>query len=274
MKMKQILCVTTGLKRRCRLSILIFALVLLSTITQAHDDLTALPDTIVRIKPGVVGVGTMQKIRRPPAILSGTGFVVADGRHVLTNAHNIPEKLNKKKKEFLAVFIGQGKNSEIRAVQVVSVDERHDLAILKFDGKALSPLRLADDNAAREGEVYAFTGYPLGAVLGLYAATNRGIISAISPIIIPSSHGQRISKDLIKHLQKPFIVFQLDATAYPGNSGSPLYDFKNGAVIGIINKVFVQGTKENAITDPSGITYAIPVRHVKKMLEDYEKNRE
>ena len=37
-----------------------------------------------------------------------------------------------------------------------------------------------------------------------------------------------------------------------------------GEVIGIINKVFVQGTKENAITDPSGITYAIPVRHVKK----------
>ena len=65
------------------------------------------------------------------------------------------------------------KNSEIRAVQVVSVDERHDLAILKFGGKALSPLRLADDNAVREGEVYAFTGYPLGAVLGLYAATKK-----------------------------------------------------------------------------------------------------
>lgn len=266
MKMKQILCVATGLKRCYRLPILILALVLLSTITQAHDDLTALPDTIVRIKRGVVGVGTMQKTRRPPAILSGTGFVVADGRHVVTNAHNIPEELNKKKKEFLAVFVGQGKNSEIRAVQVVSVDEHHDLAILKFGGKPLSPLRLADDNAVREGEVYAFTGYPLGAVLGLYAATNRGIISAITPIIIPPSHGQRISSDLVKYLQKPFIVFQLDATAYPGNSGSPLYDTATGRIIGIINMVFVKGKKENAITNPSGITYAIPVSHARKLL--------
>ncbi len=267
MKMKQIICVTNGLKWRCRLPILILALVLLATITQAHDGLKALPDTIVRIKRGVVGVGTMQKTRRPPAILRGTGFVVADGRHVVTNAHNIPEKLNKKKKEFLGVFIGQGKNSEFRSVQVVSVDERHDLAILKFDGKALAPLRLADVDAVREGELYAFTGYPLGAVLGLYAATNRGIISAISPIIIPTSHGQRISKDLIKYLQKPFIVFQLDATAYPGNSGSPLYDTATGLVIGIINMVFVKGKKENAITNPSGITYAIPVSHARKLLD-------
>ena len=267
MKIKQMHCVITGLKRRYRLITLILAPVLLSTSVQAHDDLTALPDTIVRIKPGVVGVGTMQKTRRPPAILSGTGFVVADGRHVVTNAHNIPEKLNKKKKEFLAVFLGQGKNSEIRAVQVVSVDERHDLAILKFGGKALSPLRLADDNAVREGEVYAFTGYPLGAVLGLYAATNRGIISAITPIVIPPSHGQRISTDLIKHLQKPFNVFQLDATAYPGNSGSPLYDTATGRIIGIINMVFVKGKKENAITNPSGITYAIPVSHARKLLD-------
>jgi S1-C subfamily serine protease len=266
MKMKQMRGVVTGLKKHYRLLILILTAVLLSTIAQAHDDLKKLPDTIVRIKRGVVGVGTMQKTRRPPAILSGTGFVVADGRHVVTNAHNIPEKLNKAKKESFAVFVGQGKNAEIRAVQVVSVDERHDLAILKFGGKPLTPLRLAVDNAVREGEVYAFTGYPLGAVLGLYAATNRGIISAISPIIIPPSHGQQLSKDLIKHLQKPFVVFQLDATAYPGNSGSPLYNPATGRIVGIINMVFVKGKKENAITNPSGITYAIPVRHARKLL--------
>ena len=228
-----------------------------------------MPDTIVRIKKGIVGIGTMQKTRRPPAILTGTGFVVADGRHVVTNAHNIPKELNKKRKEFLAVFVGQGRNPELRAAQVVSVDERHDLAILKFGGKALSSLRLANDvNGVREGELYAFTGYPLGAVLGLYAATNRGIISAVTPIIIPTLHGQKISSAMIKYLEEPFIVFQLDATAYPGNSGSPLYDTATGRVIGIINMVFVKGIKENAITNPSGITYAIPANHARKLLEN------
>ena len=43
---------------------------------------------------------------------------------------------------------------------MISVDEAHDLAILKFDGARLPALRLADDNSVREGELYAFTGYP------------------------------------------------------------------------------------------------------------------
>ncbi|CAB1082165.1 Serine protease precursor MucD/AlgY associated with sigma factor RpoE [Olavius algarvensis Delta 1 endosymbiont] len=268
MKIKLIRCTAAGLKRCYRQPILLIAPVFLLAIVPAHADLTDLPDTIVRIKKGIVGIGTMQKTRRPPAILTGTGFVVADGRHVMTNAHTIPKELNEKRKEFLAVFIGQGRTPELRAAQVVAVDERHDLAILKFGGKALSPLRLANDvNGVREGELYAFTGYPLGAVLGLYAATNRGIISAVTPIIIPMAHGQRISSGMIKYLEKPFIVFQLDATAYPGNSGSPLYDTATGWVIGIINMVFVKGIKENAITNPSGITYAIPVSHARKLLE-------
>ena len=60
----------------------------------------------------------------------------------------------------------------------------------------------------------------------------------------------------------PFPVFQLDATAYPGNSGSPIYDPVTGDVLGIVNMVFVKGTKESALTQPSGITYAIPAKHL------------
>jgi len=63
------------------------------------------------------------------------------------------------------------------------------------------------------------------------------------------------------------MVFQLDATAYPGNSGSALYDPDDGTVYGIINSVFVQGTRETAISQPSGITYAIPGRYIREMLQ-------
>ena len=62
-------------------------------------------------------------------------------------------------------------------------------------------------------------------------------------------------------------MFQLDATAYPGNSGSPLYDPATGEVIGIVNMVFVKGTKESALTQPSGITYAIPSRYLIELLK-------
>jgi S1-C subfamily serine protease len=61
-------------------------------------------------------------------------------------------------------------------------------------------------------------------------------------------------------------VFQLDGTAYPGNSGSPLYDPDDGTVYGIINSVFVQGTRESAISRPSGISYAIPSRYIIELL--------
>jgi len=37
-------------------------------------------------------------------------------------------------------------------------------------------------------------------------------------------------------------------------------------VIGVINKVFVKETKENVLSKPSGITYAIPVEHIKNLL--------
>jgi serine protease Do len=74
--------------------------------------------------------------------------------------------------------------------------------------------------------------------------------------------------NLLRRLKDPYMIFQLGATAYPGNSGSPLFDPTTGQVIGIINKVFVQGTKEHAITHPSGMTYAIPVRYLKALMKE------
>jgi S1-C subfamily serine protease len=77
-----------------------------------------------------------------------------------------------------------------------------------------------------------------------------------------------MSVKMLKRLRDPYLVYQLDATAYPGNSGSALYDQATGAVLGIINKVFVQASKEAVFSTPSGITYAIPVKYLKVLLAD------
>lgn len=240
---------------------------------QADDETGGLPETIVKIKPSIVGIGTYNKIRRPPAVVSATGFIVLDGRHAITNAHAIPEKLDEKHNETLAVFTGQGQTGKIHEAAVVYTDKDNDLCLLSFQGDVRAPITLGDDSLVREGETYAFTGYPIGAVLGLYAATHIGIVSAITPIAIPANAIRTLDKTLVERLQSPYSVFQLDATAYPGNSGSPLYNIGTGAVIGIVNKVYVKGAKENALTNPSGITYAIPIHFVKKLLEDYSETR-
>ena len=125
---------------------------------------------------------------------------------------------------------------------------------------------LGNPDLVREGELYAFTGYPIGMVLGLFPVTHRGIVSAITPMAIPMLKARQLNAKLMRRLREPYDVFQLDATAYPGNSGSPLYHVKNGKVVGVINKVFIKESKETILSKPSGITYAIPIRYVKKLL--------
>lgn len=125
---------------------------------------------------------------------------------------------------------------------------------------------LANGEFIDEGTNIAFTGFPIGAVLGLYPVTHRGIIASITPTITPVDDSQQISVKMLKRMRNPYLVYQLDATAYPGNSGSAMYDRKTGEVIGIINKVFVQSTKEAVISKPSGITYAIPVKYLLELM--------
>ena len=232
-------------------------------VAVAAEDLS---DIVAKIKPSIVGVGSYQRSRQPPMRLLGTGFVVGDGRHAFTNLHVIPEKLDDSKQEFLAVFSGTGEDAAVRLAVKVAEDADHDLVLLKFSDAPMPPLVLGDSDKVREGQFYAFTGFPIGGILGLFPVTHRGIISAITPAMIPIDDARQLTPALINYLKAPFKVFQLDATAYPGNSGSPLYDPVTGAVIGIVNKVFVQERKENALEKPSGISYAIPARYAQALL--------
>jgi len=249
------------------LLLLVFAVAALLTGAVASgagaQDLVA---TIKTIKPSIVGVGSYRKTRRPPADLRGTGFVVADGRYVITNAHVVAKAIDPSRGEFLAIFIGTGKRVEIRAVDLVAKDLDHDTAVLRLSGAPRPALALGDDDALQEGRPIAFTGFPIGAVLGLYPVTHRGIVSARTPIAIPARAPSQLDSNMIRRLKEPYVVFQLDATAYPGNSGSPLYDPATGAVYGIISSVFVKSSKERILSDPSGITYAIPIRYARDLL--------
>ena len=182
-----------------------------------------LADTIEKIKPSIVAIGTFQKTRRPPSIFRGTGFIVADGLHVVTNAHVLQEKIDTEKKETFTIFSGKSDRIEIREATKLAEDLDHDLVILKISGRPLTALTISDSSRVREGETYAFTGFPIGMVLGLNAVTHKAMISAVTPVVIPQLSGQQLDKKVLVRLTAPYDVFQLDATAYPGNSGSPLY---------------------------------------------------
>ncbi len=248
----------------CRLQALILFLGLWASAICAQGN--PLPDTIANIKPGIVAVGTYQRTRSPPAIFRGTGFAVADGTYVLTNAHVLPKNVDKAKFETLAVFFKSAGQDKLRGAKVAAIDKRHDVALLKIAGSPLKALKLGESGQVREGQRLAFTGFPIGMILGLYPVTHEGIVSSITPIAIPTLKARNLDPKMLRKLQKPYNVFQLDATAYPGNSGSPLYNPESGEVLGIINKVFIKESKENLLSKPSGISYAIPIQYAKRLL--------
>jgi serine protease Do len=232
---------------------------------------SGLPDLIEKIRPSVVGVGTVYPPRQPNVkgdrvVYLATGFVVGDGRHIITNAHVTALKLDSDHNQTLAVFTGRGANATAHLAQVVREDEEHDLVLLEIQGSKLPALQLGNSDAVREGQDIAFTGFPLGMALGLYPVTHRGMVSAITPAAQPSAHSDKLNSVKIKRMRSGFEVFQLDATAYPGNSGSPVFELNSGRVIGVVNSVVVKETKETMLARPSGITYAIPAKYIKPLL--------
>lgn len=228
----------------------------------------ALPETIDALRPSLVVVGSYQRTRRPPFRPLGTGFAVDDGSIVATNAHVIPATLDSGQMEGLAVALPAGPGTvQVNEAVVVAVDKTHDLVVLRMKGRALPPLRLAEADGVREGQSVAFSGFPIPTVLGLFTVTHRGIIAAISPIGVPRTSSSQLDPSLIRNLAGgSFNVYALDAPAYPGHSGSPVYLPDSGEVVAVINSTFVKDTKESVLTAPSGISYAIPIRYLRELI--------
>ncbi len=251
------------------------ALVAALLFTHIAAAVADVPETIARVKPSIVIVGTFNATNSPRFNLRGTGFVVGNGNWVVTNAHVIPDGAQVDVDSKLVVQVrgeakGQAAQSDLamRQATVLEVDKLHDLALLQFDGAPVPKLTLRDSDTVREGQSIAFMGFPIGGALGFSPVTHRGMVSSITPIALPSASAQQLNARTIASLRSgSFNIFQLDATAYPGNSGGPMFDAESGEVLGVINMVFVKGTKESALTNPSGISYAIPSIFVQQLMQ-------
>lgn len=226
-----------------------------------------LPQIIQQVKRAVVAVGTYQPTRSPRGQFRGTGYAVGDGLHVATNYHVVSKLVDLNSKEVLGIFIGSGETAQFRPVQVAVSDALHDVVLLKFSGAPLPVLEIGDSDAVQEGWELYFTGYPIGTVLGLHPSSIRAGIASITPIVRPAPNTRYLDAKSVRRAGNPYNIFHLDGTSYPGNSGSPLYDPQTGMVYGTVNSTFVQSTKENVLKDPSAISYAIPSRYVKALMQ-------
>ena len=228
----------------------------------------ALPELIARIRPSILVIGFYRETQSPRFAFKGTGFAVGDGNLLVTNAHVVQGDGDDASGRVLMV---QSRDVEgalkPRRAEVIESDAAHDLALIRFDGPPLPALELAKPGSVREGSAVALIGFPMGNALGFAPVTHRGIVSAITPVALPSPTARQLDGPTISRLrQGTFDMLQLDATAYPGNSGGPLFDADTGAVVGVISMATLKATRESALSNPSGITYAIPIEHAERLI--------
>lgn len=236
---------------------------LLLVPVQVHAD--SFVDVVAAVKPGIVGIGSHDPLRRPPNDLNGTAFVVAEGRHVVTAFH-VVEAIRRRGSGRLSVFIGEGEQAAVRAATLLAHDKAYDVALLEVDGKPLKPLGLHRGDRLADGTEIAFTGFPVGAAYGLYPATHRGIVAASTPLARPQVVVGELTPEMVRRLQEKIVVYQLDATAFPGNSGGPVYSAETGKVIAILNSTYVKESKESVFARPSGVSFAIPISHALRLM--------
>lgn len=165
-------------------------------------------------------------LTKPLDTTLGSGVILSDQGHVLTNNHLIRGATR------INVMLRDSRNAE---ATVVGSDPETDLAVLKVDLPDLPALTLATGNPPlRVGDVVLAIGNPFGVgqtvTMGIVSATGRDRL------------GINTFEDFI----------QTDAAINPGNSGGALVD-AFGRLVGI-NTAIVSGTGGS-----QGIGFAIPI---------------
>ncbi|MCZ6888141.1 MAG: DegQ family serine endoprotease [Gammaproteobacteria bacterium] len=164
---------------------------------------------------------------------AGSGVIVdADDGYIITNNHVIDRA------DEIAVTLADGRTLQ---AELVGVDPKVDLAVLKVDGDQLTELAFGDSSQLRVGDFVVAIGNPFG----LEQTVTSGIVSALGR----SGLGIEGYEDFI----------QTDASINPGNSGGALVDLA-GNLVGI----------NTAIIAPSGgnvgIGFAIPSNLVEAIM--------
>jgi len=236
-----------------------------SAPTQEHDA-AAEPfvDATPLVRQSALAIGTYNRRTRPTIGFFGSGFAVGLGNHAITNAHVVDAVIEQGLIDSLRVYPPNGGRDDGRPAKLVARDDEHDLALLKFEGPPVQPVKI-DTTEPDAGQTVGVLGFPIGMKLGAVPAVHRGVVSAVVPAVLPLPAGVRMSRELAAAMADPYNLYQLDLLVFPGHSGSPVYDGQTGAVVGVINKTLANKTREHLLDKPTAIAYAVPSRWVVRL---------
>ena len=182
------------------------------------------------------------KIPQEPSRGSGSGVVITSDGYIVTNNHVVEDAQPK--------GIEVVMHDKIRyQAKLIGTDPSTDLAVIKIEGKELTPAALGNSDNSQVGEWVLAIGNPLG----LSSTVTAGIISAT---------GRNIGIIQGNYGIENFI--QTDAAINPGNSGGALVNM-SGEVIGINSAIATTNARYQ------GYGFAIPVNLVKSVATDLIK---
>ncbi|MFF4184859.1 trypsin-like peptidase domain-containing protein [Streptomyces sp. NPDC001691] len=187
---------------------------------------------------------------------TGTGFVLDNAGHILTNNHVVQPAGGSGK---ISVTFSGGESAP---AQVVGRDSGYDLAVVKVDGvSGMKPLPLGNSDNVLVGDPVVAIGAPFD----LSNTVTSGIISAKErPITAGGESGDGSDVSYVDALQT-------DAPINPGNSGGPLVDSK-ARVIGINSAIRSAGSGSaeggGGQAGSIGLGFAIPVNQAKRVAEE------
>lgn len=172
---------------------------------------------------------------------TGTGFVISNNGHVVTNQHVVDGCVG----DILGNLSGEASVK----LRLVSSDETNDLALLQAPSpfKDVATIR---DKAIHPGDSVIAIGYPFHGLLTSDFTVTTGIVSSLSGILNDTRY------------------LQISAAVQPGNSGGPLLD-NGGQVVGMV------AAKLNALkfvkatgNIPENINFAIKTGALRDFLDN------
>jgi putative serine protease PepD len=194
-----------------------------------------LPSVVtIKVDAGADGAGT------------GSGFVIDNRGHILTNNHVVAGGASN---GVIEVVLSNGETED---ATIVGRDGSYDLAVLRIERTDLTPLQLGASDQVVVGDPVIAVGAPLG----LEQTVTSGIVSALNRPVAPGA-GDETS----------FInAIQTDAAINPGNSGGPLLDLA-GQVIGVNSAIARVPGSGTSSSGNIGLGFAIPSDQARRTAE-------
>ncbi|MFJ3023152.1 trypsin-like peptidase domain-containing protein [Streptomyces tendae] len=214
------------------------------------------PDSVAGIAARALPSVVTLHVSGSEAAGTGTGFVLDDRGHILTNNHVVEPAGSGGE---ITVTFNSGDTAE---AEVVGRDSGYDLAVVEVKGvTGLTPMPLGNSENVRVGDPVVAIGAPFD----LAGTVTSGIISAKErPITAGGEEGDASDVSYVDALQT-------DAPINPGNSGGPLLDAR-GRAIGI-NSAIRSADSGSAESDGGqagsiGLGFAIPINQGKRVAEE------